>query len=173
MDLRRCLQDHLKRCRFISITDVSSLITHERVREIVQSRGLIVENDMVEYIVFASPRIFAILVLIEGVHHIRDFLDKGLSDDKLPLEETSIPDFENNDGKLKFISIQRKFPPVFEKQKHLELPYDTVLPFIEQTYLDNGSFGMVEKVRVAEGHLPEPPTVRLQNPFVLDVSAIS
>jgi hypothetical protein len=173
MDLRHCLQDHLKRCRFISITDIGTLINQEIVREIVRSHGLVVENDMVEYITFASPRIFAILVLIEGVHHIRDFLDNGLNDDKLPLEEASIPDFENNDGKLKFISIQRKFPPVFEKQKHLELPYDTVLPFIERTFLDNGSFGMVEKVKVAEGHLPEPPTVRPQNLLVPDVLAIS
>jgi len=160
MDLRRCLQGHLHECRFIPLTAITSLITPERVRETLISRGLSIETYPIDHIVSVAPRVFAILVLAEGVHHIKDFIDKGLSDDSLPMDEAVIPDFETKDGKLHFIRIQRKFPPLFEKPKHLELPDDTVLPFLEQTYVDNGSFGMVYKIKVAEGYLPESTSVR-------------
>jgi hypothetical protein len=162
MSSYRYLQDHLQRFHFISIADIQSLITQERVDEVLRSHGLNPPKDAVDYIVSAGPRIFATLVLIEEVRHIRHFFGEDLWDDQLPLEEASIPDFGNNDSKLKFMSVQRKFPPVFNKSKHLELSDDTVLPFTKRSYLDSGSFGMVEKVTVAEGHLPEHASVRMQ-----------
>jgi len=124
------------------------------------SRGLYFEKYLIDQIVSVAPRVFAILVLAEGVHHIKDFVDKGLCDESLPMDEAAMPDFETTDCKLNFIQIQRKFPPVFEKSKHLELPDDTILPFLDQSYLDNGSFGMVYKVTVAEGCLPDFGSVR-------------
>jgi len=118
------------------------------------SRGLYTENYPVDQIISVAPRVLAILVLAEGMHNIKYFFYKGLGDESLPMDEALMPDFETTDGKLNFIWIQQKLPPFFEKSKHLELPEDNILPFLDQRYLDDGSFGMIYKGTVAEGCLP-------------------
>lgn len=128
------------------------------------SREIYVENYLIDQIVSVAPRVFAILVLARLAHHTKYFVDEGLGDESLPMDEAAMPDFKTTDGKLNFIRIQQKLPPVFEKSKHLELPDGTILPFLDQSYSDNGSFGMIYKVTVAEGCLPGSGSVRAITP---------
>lgn len=178
MDLRQSLKEELNGNRnydgreFIPAQTLTKLVTQQTVHDTLGRIG----EDLIDRIASEAPRIFAILLLIERGYHILSFLDGRLCDEKLPIDEVNVPHFETEDDRLNFFRIQFCFPPIFEKHRHLELPEEIVLPFVEFSYVANGSFGMVYKVKVAEGHLlgsadvKLPPLTALLSPLLTYVS---
>ena len=183
MDLRRRLQEELRRNRnydgreFIPTQVLTKLVTCETIHDTLKRSKMDVTKDLLEQIASEAPRIFAILLLAEREYHIFNFLDRHLCDDSLPIDEADVPDFETEDDRRNFFRTQLRFPPVFKKQRHLEVSEDIVLPFLELSYVANGSFGMIYRVKLAEGHLPEStivkssPPVALPSPLLTDLYA--
>src|SRR4051812_2723170 len=132
MDLRRRLQEELGRTKsydgreFIPTQTLTKLVTCETIHATLKRSKLDVTKDLLEQIASEAPGIFAILLLIEREYHIFNFLDRHLSDDSLPINEANVPDFETEDDRCHFFRTQLKFPPIFKKQRHLEVSEDIV-----------------------------------------------
>lgn len=169
MYLRQSLKEELNRNRnyggreFVPAQTLTKLVTQQTVHDTLGGIG----EDLIDRIASEAPRIFAILVLIEREYHILSFLDSRLCDEKLPIDEVNVPHFETEDDKHNFFRLQFCFPPIFKKHRHLELPEEIVLPFVELSHVANGSFGMVYKVKVAKGHLLGSADVKLPRLTVL------
>lgn len=165
MQLRRLLlaeliqtKDHCGR-QFISATALQKLINIQNVRDCLHACGIISQPDLIIAIVTKAPRLFSILVLIERVYHVPNLILRGLDDENIPLGEADLL-LEGEEGQHEFFTAQRAFPPIFEKHRRLEISRDIVLPFLEKTYVNHGTFGHIYKVEVAYGHLPEYTSVR-------------
>jgi hypothetical protein len=158
MDLRHHLNAALQANRnyagheFIPDPALRELVTDESVLGALTSHGMAAGRDLAERIVSTARKLFAMLVLVEQEHYVLEYLDCPLCDDDLPIGREKVPKFRF-DEEGHFFRIQSKFPPVFERQTHLEISRDMVLPFLHTSYVDNGSFGLVYKAIVAEGHL--------------------
>lgn len=156
MDLRKRLEDELRRNSnynghaYFPAGSLAALITRQNIYKALGD----IDEELVGRILCDASRVFAILVLIERKYHIFDFLDRRLCDDLLPIGKFDLPDFGAEDDRDKFYRLQFHFPPIFERHRHLELLEQMVLPFLRYSIIDNGSFGYVYKVKVAQGHLP-------------------
>jgi hypothetical protein len=130
------------------------------VETCLQARGIGSTPDCVRDIVARAPKLFAILVLIGQENHILHLLQNNFDDGIFPATEANAPEFETPQIRNEFYQTQWRFPPVFVRERHLELPGNAPLPFVKREFGGNGSFGVVWKVKVSRGHLVALDTVR-------------
>jgi len=153
MDLRQLLLEEKKRMGFISVARLVELVTAESVAARLAFRGFHNDSPAVSAIVSTARKLFAILVLLELEHQAPALIRSGKSDSMFPIDETDIPPFETQHHLQAFFSEQWIIPPRFDRDKHLEFSGATVLPFLEKERANNGTFGVLYKVRLADGHL--------------------
>lgn len=163
MNLRRDIlsaeeenSDHIP---FISVESLQKLVTPQTVQARLNTRGIRARPEMIQLIVSEARKIFALLVLTEQEHHILHLLQNDFNDDRLPISQDEVPDFENPRQREEFYLTQWKLSLVFKKEKHLELPGNVPLPFASEKPGAFGAFGVVSKVKILEGYLPEHKSV--------------
>lgn len=157
--LRESLIQERKDHKFISIGALKRLVTETSVQECLSSVENPLEADLVTHIVSHCPKIFAILALLGLVHHITKPIIQGLSDRIFPVALNDEPPIGNEKNRHDFYKTQWDIPPQLDVNRHLKLPHMTKLPFVTREAMDNGSWGLIDKVTISEDHLPEWPSV--------------
>jgi hypothetical protein len=150
MDLLKKIIDEK---RFVSLEFLRQLFTPQFVRTCLESSEISQTRDLVDAIIYKAPKLFAVLLLIERENRIKSLLERGWDDDAWPLLEIEVPEFDIIQKKEEFYRAQWFIPPVLTKERHLELPGDAPLPFVQKDFGGNGSFGVIWKVKVSSGHL--------------------
>jgi hypothetical protein len=148
---------------FVSFESLRKLVTAQAVEARLKTRGIVPPAETIQTIVSKAPKLFAILVLNDQEHHIFYLLRNDINDDRFPMLEVEVPEFESLQQREKFYQTQWRFSLILKKEKHLELPGDVPLPFTYEKAEGFGAFGVVSKVVVSPGHLPEHKSVRLQS----------
>jgi len=149
---------------FVSFESLRKLVTAQTVEARLKARGIVPPPETIQTIVSKAAKLFANLVLTEQEHHILDLLGNDVNDDKFPMPEAEVPEFESPQQRENFYKTQWRFSLVLKKEKHLEIPGPAPLPFTYEKTEGFGSFGIVSKVQISPGHLPEHKSVRLQSP---------
>ena len=145
------LQDIINTNNQISLEELRALLTPDFVHECLKSSGITSTSDLVDFIITKASKLFAVLVLIERVDSLTTLVESGWDDGVWPLSEAEIPQFDDIQKRQEFIEKQWLIPPVFTKERHMELPGDAPLP-LRKEYIGNGSFGVVWKVKFFPGH---------------------
>jgi hypothetical protein len=170
MDLRRDIlsaeEENSDQIPFISLASLQKLVTPQAVQARLNTRGITAPPEMIHTIVCTARKLFAILVLTEQEHHILYLLQNDFNDDRFPISKDEVPDFENPRQREEFYLVQWKLSLVLKKEKHLELPGNVPLPFASEKPAAFGAFGVVSKVKVLQGYLPEYKSVSF-NPQAL------
>jgi hypothetical protein len=153
MSLRQGLIEEKEKKGFISITKLEELVTLSSVQQSLSTPP--VPPELLQKIVSGSRKLFAVLVLAELEKSILDIIIvRGITDDVFPAYGSdAIPPLESSEERRRFLKEQWAIPPILGGKRHLEFPSGTVLPFLQKKYVDHGTFGVVYKLRVAEGHL--------------------
>ena len=162
------LDHEIEKYKFISVARLEELINQRAVSGIL---GEETSPEVSESIVSSSRKLFAILVLLDSEREILRFHEKNADDNEFPLsddEELCCETAAHTRLHSEIMHKQWVVPPVFRKSQHLELPASYIPPFLEIDEIDGGSFGIVYKVTVAKGHLPERP-VSASTPKVLSL----
>ena len=161
MALRQSLLQEKQQHRFISFAALAKLINETSVGDSLLSRNIQLISPIVSTIVSKAPKLFAILVLLELEHRIPDLINKGTTDDVFPIRQVNFPGFEDDKNLQDVCREQWIVPPKLDDAAHLELPRDARLPFTEKDFSNNGTFGIIYKVKVADGHLSANSSVRV------------
>src|SRR4051812_31058142 len=149
---------------FISFESLRQLVTAQTVEARLKARGIVPPPEMIHTIVSKALKLFAVLVLTEQEHHILYLLGNDINDDKFPMLEAKVPELESLQQREEFYWAQWTFSLILKKEKHLELPGVVPLPFMYEKPEGFGAFGVVTKVKISPGHLPEHKSVRLPSP---------
>jgi len=153
MDLRHKLLGVKERYGFISISEIRKLVTEEAVRSHLKSNYK--EGSTWPKSQFSlSLKLITILILIGEEACLEQFLKQNISDDIFPVAEIKVPVFQDTNKKHRFFVEQDTVPPIFRPYEQLYLSRTTTLPFISsKERIGSGSFGIVKRVTVANGHI--------------------
>lgn len=158
-----CLHRHLESCRrratsgqdFFIYEDLSKRITTVIIADVIHQSVPGVRDHRLsitaERIRDNGLRIFCILIVIDHVDQIIDFLAHKAMDDRLPVRTVGelceiAPDLDHE----QFMAVQWQFVPwVFENHSiHVILPDNIVLPFLEEELIAEGAGGTVSKISI-------------------------
>lgn len=153
MSLRQKLVEEKEKRKFISVAKLEELVTLSSIQEFLPTSP--VPQEELRKIVPSARKLIAVLVLAELEHYILDFIiDRRITDNVFSAGDSNAIIFlESSEERRRFLKEQWTVPPVLGGEKHLGFPLGTVLPFLQTKYVDHGTFGIVYKVRIAEGHL--------------------
>lgn len=134
----------------------------EHIRTAIRGSGVEfhMEEEALNSIMQGGQKVFAILVLTNNVHYLRNFIEAdGFQrtgwDGRLPLQESHVESIiPCSTDSIKFYETQWEFlAPVFGGDRsHRQLHDRVVLPFIKDEYLAEGGFGKISKVSLPRGH---------------------
>ena len=155
MDLKQALEDELRLYHFIQLGALRHLITPKSVQAYLKNSGLDLRTVDLQEIVSKALKLFAVLVLLERADTITKYLSNGFSDKDFPiLKESDIPNITCVEDKRALLKKQWQVPIVLQRSRNLDLPAEFIRPFLQSECRDHGSFAIVYKVLVANGHLP-------------------
>jgi hypothetical protein len=163
-DISSAEEENCDHIPFVSLESLKKLVTPQAVDSHLKARGVRPSPETIQIIVSKALKLFAILVLTEQEHHTLYLLQNGFNDDSFPIPEAEVPEFESSQQQKSFYGTQWRFSLSLKKEKHLELPGNVPLPFISERPTAFGAFGIVSKVKISPGHLPEHKSVRPQSP---------
>jgi hypothetical protein len=156
MSLRQRLIEEKEKKGFISIPKLEELVTLSSVQQFLSTLPP-APPELLQKIVPGSRKLFAVLVLAELEKSILDIIIvRGIADDVFPAYDSDAIPLGSSDERRRFLKEQWAIPPILGRERHLEFPSGTILPFLQKKFVDHGTFGVVYKVRVAEGHLHGP-----------------
>jgi hypothetical protein len=153
MALRDLLVETKTKYGFISICKIRDLITQTTVEHHLELKNIEHSNSLKSTIIARSRKLIGILILLDLEIHIEDILGMGICDEIFPVKQGNIFFLENDDDKYRFYLEQWAVPLAFSPEHHMNLPREAILPFLSKTRVNHGTFGIVYKVRVADGHL--------------------
>ena len=159
MELKQALEEELKSCKFIQLGSLHRLITPNSVASHLGKNCP--NNEVLQQIASSAPKLFAILILLQQETAITKYLSKGFCDKDFPiLDKAQIPDLKYGEIKQGLYEKQWCIPIVLDQSQHLDLPLEFKAPlFFQNDHKRHGTFGMVSRVRVADGHLPHHSSV--------------
>lgn len=108
-------------------------------------------EDVAASIRSSGIRLFCILVLMNQVDQIPNFLAHNTLDSRLPIrEEAELHHIAPDIGGLFFTKYQWQFFPCFFRKDygHLILPDPTILPFTSDETIAEGSGGVISSVKI-------------------------
>jgi len=153
MDLRHELLGVKEKYGFIPISEIRKLVTKEAVRSHLKS-NYEEGSTWPESQISLSLKLITILILIGEETCLEQFLKQNISDEIFPVAESKVPVFQDTNKKHRFFVEQDIVPPIFRPSEQLCLPRTTTLPFISsQERIGSGSFGIVKRVKIANGHI--------------------
>lgn len=144
------------------------MLTHDNIRDWAQGHPLYRINEnplfgiagneldtLIKLIIDKSCMLFAILVIAKLEYLTSYLLSNNQSDSSL-LEIAFTPLRISHDENIRLHRSSQLFCPIFEKNRHLELPAENAEPFINHwTGARYGGFGMIEQRHIADGHLSD------------------
>ena len=143
---------------FFSRHDICTLLTNdiiaEAIKECVQERAIPdhQEPDVVNRIANEGKIIFGILVWKKWLHKLIDCIEHNALDSQLPLEVARADEILGSIGWNFAHNAQWEFLPRILTNEmsgiHSRFRKEEILPFIDETWLGEGSFGDVFKVSV-------------------------
>ena len=169
MDLYNLLNERYKQCdgengkNFISLEDLHGLITEQRVEEHLRSNKRL--DRRFREIIPIRPRLFAILVLLEREENLNAILEHIPDDSFVYSNEEDVPqEIGNRDQRADFFDRQSHFPPPLTRDFPPRIfPATFRPPLVDRAdEIRHGAYGIVRRVKVAKGHLPEHHPVRLR-----------
>lgn len=152
-NLRESLEREKEKYNHISIGVLQRLVTESSVRECLSSAKIPLGSDLVSRIVSHCPKMFAILVLLQMEHYMTNPWIQNLSDSIFSVAPDEVPPFGSENIRAGFYEAQWCIPPRIDVKRHLKFPRNTILPFVRNGDQRNGSWGLVDKVTMLEGHL--------------------
>ena len=161
-DLNRLLGAKSREHNFVSLESLKGCMTEQKVKEHIGSIGIPVNRSLLEEVVFKRPRLFAILVLIGREKAVVALIADIEDDTFFFFTEEDVPSgVGDSEQRAKFLKLQSRLPPMLTcKDPPQEFP-DSFRPpfsFIERRSR-NGTYGVVQKVKIAAGHLTEHSSV--------------
>lgn len=138
---------------FIPICKLRELVTQTTVENHLEWKGVKLSTPLNSTTIARSRKLIAILILLGLEIHIENVIGLGNSDEIFPVKQANISFLDNDDDKYRFCLAQWTVPLAFSSEQHMELPREASLPFLSKTRINHGTFGIVYKVRVADGHL--------------------
>lgn len=153
MDLRILLAQNKAKYGFISASKLREMITPASIQKHLEKKAITLSIPLDPKAVARSRKLIAVLVLLDLEKHIEDAIVQGFGDEIFPSKPDNISFLEDHEEKYQFCLEQWVIPPVFRPDQHIELPKEAILPFLDNTRINHGAFGIVYKVKVADGHL--------------------
>ena len=149
---------------FVPEERLASVVTKERVAQIVsQLVPLESKDEVISFIINGARKVFSILILIDYVSHIsrfiaRDQMQRRPIDNLLPLHTIALRNTLDDEIVVtQFYEKQWEFcAPVFSREimpRALEVP--TVLPYLSDSPLASGAYGIVRKIIIHHCHRPD------------------
>lgn len=138
---------------FIPIYKLRELVTQTTVEHHLEWKGIKFSKLLNSTIIARSRKLIAILILLNLEIHIENVIGLGICDEIFPVKQGNISFLKDDDNKYHFYLAQWAVPLAFSPEHHMELPREASLPFLSKTRINHGTFGIVYKVRVADGHL--------------------
>lgn len=157
MSLRELLIARKQR-GFITVKDLEELITLASVQPLLSwNSPTPVRTSDLDALARLLPRarkLIAVLVLRQLEGRILDLVvASGTSDDVFPIEAWNDVPLLEADEQSMVREEQWVVPPILRREEHIRLPRGAILPFLSKESVNHGSFGIVYKVKVADGHL--------------------
>ena len=153
MSLKESLAQIKGRYGFIPISNLRELVTHIAVQNHLELQGVKISKTLKPTTVVRSRKLFAILILLALERHIENLLDNGITDDIFPAHESDLSILEDDEDRHRFLVEQWTIPLPFHPEQNMNIPRNAILPFLSKERINYGTFGIVYKVRVADGHL--------------------
>ncbi|KAF8424186.1 kinase-like domain-containing protein [Tirmania nivea] len=151
---------------FMPDQTLKSLMTESNIKRTLLERGINPEDIPSALAEAMGPgmKCFAILVRIGFPRLFIQFIENGVLDQYLPIENTGhgvFADFIANEVPSEFFIVQYEYlAPLFTKnQIQRRLPDQIILPFIKDSRIDSGGFGTIHKVSLSSKHqrlVPNP-----------------
>lgn len=162
MNLLGHLTRELEGKRVLSLAYLNDLLTEESIRNHFRHQGIHVDASTPK-LLLSRPRLFAILILLERERdvatiqrHIKDDSFVFYTEDEVPREIGDRRAFFHHQAYVP-LALTCTYPPQ-------EFPAIFKPPFsFCSKESANGSFGIVRRVKVADGHLPDHNPVRRQS----------
>ena len=158
MELKKLLKDELDTRKFITIEKLEHFITPDAVEQSLHVKNPIQPGLAdARKIASCAPKLFAILILLGEEDAIAEYLAQGFCDKDFPIWDKSlIPDVGRVETKHELFDKQWYVPIVLQQNQHLDLPLEFIPPIVHaENHIRHGSFGFVQKVHIAKGHLPQ------------------
>ena len=161
MDLRSALSSLPKEDGFVSLKSLKECMTEKKIKDHISANSIPVNPE----VIFTRLRLFAILVLLECENHVNSLLADIEDETFFFYTKEDIPwKPGESDRRAEFFELQSQFPPMLTRKfPPQSFPPSFRPPFIVVS--ENGpagSFGIVRRVRIAEGHLPDHSQVSRQ-----------
>jgi hypothetical protein len=138
---------------FISIGKLGGLVTQIAVEHHLGLKGIQLSRPLSPSAVERARKLIAILILLDLEILIENVIGLGICDTLFPANRANVAFLNDDADKYHFCLAQWVVPPVFDPEKLMELPKEAIFPFLSKTRINHGSFGIVYKVRIANGHL--------------------
>jgi len=138
---------------FVPIYKLRELVTQTAVENHLERKGVKLSTPLISTTITRSRKLIAILILLDLEIHIENVINLGNTDEIFPVKQGNISFLKDDHDKYNFCLMQWAVPPAFTSEQHMELPREAILPFLSKTRINHGAFGIVYKVRVADGHL--------------------
>lgn len=101
-----------------------------------------------------ARKLVAVLVLGRLERHVLDLIvSRRTTDEVFPIEDWQVIPPLDTDERGQVRREQWSVPPVLGREEHIQFPRGAVLPFLSKESVSHGSFGIVYKVKIADGHL--------------------
>ncbi|RYP42656.1 hypothetical protein DL767_000025 [Monosporascus sp. MG133] len=176
MSLRERLIER-KQQGFITVRDLEELITPSAVQQLLSHNNVVpvsqADQDALARALPRARKLVAILVLGQLERHILDVIvAHSTTDGVFPIEDWQVVPPLNADESRRVCREQWAVPPVLRREEHLQLPRGATLPFSSKESVNHGSFGIVYKVKVADGHLDSDMPPGRSKPLVIALKEV-
>ena len=139
---------------FFDPQDIKDLLTREAIALAIQECFIPdhQQPSIADRIFMEGQIVFGILVWKKWQHKIMNFIDRNALDNELPFDVTRAREIVDSVGWEFAEKVQWAFLPRMLKKEmsryHCEFRKEEILPFISETALGEGSFGVVSRVSV-------------------------
>jgi hypothetical protein len=160
MSLReKLIEQKEKQPSFISVLDLQNLVTANSIARLLScdDSKILTQADQValEEALPRARKLTAVLILAQLQAYILDIVVKReiIDDDVFPIGYGSVV-LPLNAGEMERVRREEwSVPLVLKGKHHIKLPRGAVLPYLRKKRVNHGAFGIVYKVKIADGHL--------------------
>ena len=158
MSLQEELGKQKREIGFVPVAALDTLVTLDSVQQLVSDRlpQWSAHHGFERSLARALPRarkLIAVLVLSGLEEHIPYFVSQGISDDVFRIQDMRMFAHLDVQARARIRKEQWTVPPILSAREHFYFQDGTILPFSEMKVVNHGSYGIVHKIKVAEGHL--------------------
>jgi hypothetical protein len=146
---------------FIPVYELEELLTETVIRDVIYNCGIEAPSleETIRIVVLGAKKIFAALILIHKENLVRQFIEQDQYqteklDAKLPVSNAWLCELLGQATGSSFWEVQWMFvAPFFQYDlSHRVLEDAMILPIIEKSFIGEGAFGQVFKIKLHSRH---------------------